>query len=265
MDSSADIPFPQRLLADDEPAVFRHRPGGDDSPFVIIGDHASRRIPRALGRLGLSDDDLQRHIAWDIGIAAVIDHVGAELDACTFQHGYSRLVIDCNRPPGVPSSITPRSELTDIPGNRNLTPADREQREREFFHPYHDAIAAELDRRRQAGQPTLLVSLHSFTPIYDGFVRPWHLGVLYNRGVEVAQVCLALMREGGEWNVGDNEPYALGDLSDYSIPVHGERRGLPHVELEIRQDLIADEDGQKAWAARLATWLRCLSSSTLPG
>lgn len=248
----------RRLLGDDEPPALCWRPGGPDSPFVIVGDHASRRIPAALDNLGVDAVDLDRHIAWDIGIGGVIDVLGEALDACTFQQNYSRLVIDCNRPPGVPSSIALRSENTDIPGNWQLSPDQRRQREDEIFHPYHDAIAAELDRREAAALPTFLVSMHSFTPVYDGVARPWHLGVLYNRGIDVAQRCLALLRESGEWTVGDNQPYALGDLSDYAVPVHGERRGLPHVELEIRQDLIGDAAGQREWGLRIAGWLRRL-------
>lgn len=252
-----------RLLGDDEPAAFRLHRGSADSAFVIVGDHASQRIPRALGDLGVAPDELQRHIAWDIGISGVIDHVAVALDAFAIQQNYSRLVIDCNRPPGVSSSIPLRSEHTEIPGNQNLSAEQREQREREIFHPYHAAIVAELDRRLSIQQPTFLVSLHSFTPVYDGVARPWHLGVLYHRGVDVAQRCLALMRESGEWNVGDNQPYALGDLSDYAVPVHGERRGLPHVELEIRQDLIADAAGQREWGLRIAEWLRQLADASL--
>lgn len=260
---AADPDSTTPLIADNEPAPYTLRHAGAGSPFVLLGDHAGNRIPKSLGTLGLDEADLQRHIAWDIGIGAVVDHLADALDAFSIRQHCSRLVIDCNRPPGVASSIPLRSEHTDIPGNRGLTPAQRAQREREIFHPYHDAIVAELDRRAAAAQPTLLVSMHSFTPVYDGFVRPWHLGVLYNRGVDVARHCLELLRESGEWTVGDNEPYALGDLSDYAVPVHGERRGLPHIELEVRQDLIADPAGQREWALRFAGWLPRLAARVL--
>ena len=125
----------------------------------------------------------------------------------------------------------------------------------EIFVPYHARITAELDRRRARAEPTVLISMHSFTPVFHDVARPWHVGMLYNRDARVAHVLLELIRSEGEWVVGDNEPYAVGDGTDYAIPVHGERRGLPHVEIEVRQDLIADEAGQREWAGRLADWL----------
>ena len=121
--------------------------------------------------------------------------------------------------------------------------------------PYHERIVLELDRRKAHRVPTVLVAMHSFTPVFKGFVRPWHAGVLYNRDPRFARIVLELLRREGDLTVGDNEPYSVDDLTDYTIPVHGERRGLPHVEIEIRQDLIAEEDGQRAWAERLTRLL----------
>jgi predicted N-formylglutamate amidohydrolase len=152
----------------------------------------------------------------------------------------------------VPTSIVEISEHTEVPGNRQLSHAGRRKRQDEVFWPYHHRLAAELDRRKARGQATVLISMHSFTPVFKSIGRQWHVGVLYNRDPGYARILLDLLEREGDLVVGDNEPYRVGDLTDYTIPVHGERRGLPHVEIEIRQDLIADEAGQRAWAARLA-------------
>ena len=244
-----------RLLADDEPAPFGVEREHGASPFLLICDHAGRRIPRGLGTLGLGEADLSRHIAWDIGARGLASRLASILDAVLIAQTYSRLVIDCNRPLTSPTSIAVRSELTDIPGNQDVSPEAASLRAREIFAPYHARIAAELDRRAALGRPTLLVSVHSFTAVFNGIERPWHVGMLYNRDARLARVLLALVREEGRWNVGNNEPYSVSDTTDYSIPVHGEQRGLPHIELEVRQDLIADEAGQAEWADRIAGWL----------
>jgi predicted N-formylglutamate amidohydrolase len=240
------------LLAHDEPAPVEVQDPDGASPFFIICDHAGRLIPRALGSLGLPAADLERHIAWDIGAAGVARRLGAALGAHTVWQRYSRLVIDCNRPLDAPDSIARRSEQTVIPGNQAVAPAAAELRARAIFHPYHDEIRRALDRRRDQGRPTVLVAMHSFTPVFLQVPRPWHAGVLYNRDSRVARSLLQALRDEGDLVVGDNQPYAVGDLTDYSVVQHGERRGLPHVELELRQDLIATEAGQQAWAERLA-------------
>jgi predicted N-formylglutamate amidohydrolase len=240
---------PDSLLAADEPAsVTVHNENGR-SPFVIVADHAGNFIPRALGRLGISETERERHIAWDIGIAAVSRIVADGLDATLVQQNYSRLVIDCNRTPGSEASIPEISELTPVPGNRGLSEGQKAERVREIFRPYHDRIETELDRRRQAGQPTALIAMHSFTPFFMGVKRPWHAGVLYNRDPRFAHLLLALLKREEGLVVGDNEPYSVTDASDYTIPIHGERRDLHHVALEVRQDLVTGEAGQRMWAA----------------
>jgi predicted N-formylglutamate amidohydrolase len=243
------------LLSPDEVAPFEVLGADEPSPFFIVCDHAGRLIPRSLGCLGLSDDQLSRHIAWDIGAAGVARRLGAALGAHTVLQRYSRLVIDCNRPLDAADSIAARSETTAIPGNQNVTPAAAEARARAVFHPYHDSIRGALDRRAARGQPTVLVAMHSFTPVFMGLARAWHAGVLYDRDARLAGAVLAALREPGDLVVGDNQPYAASVATDYSIIEHGQRRGLPYVELEIRQDLIAEEQGQAAWAARLASLL----------
>jgi predicted N-formylglutamate amidohydrolase len=244
-----------KLLADDEPPPFSVEREDGKSAFVLICDHAGRRIPRTLGTLGVAESELSRHIAWDIGARGVASRLAAQLDAVLIAQTYSRLVIDCNRPLGAPTSITTRSEQTDIPGNRDLDPAQASARAEEIFVPYHCRIIDELERRRATGRATLLVSMHSFTPVFNGIARPWHIGMLYNRDARLAHRLLALIRADGHWVVGDNEPYSISDGSDYAIPVHGEGRGLPHVEIEIRQDLIEDTKGQSEWAQLIAGWL----------
>jgi predicted N-formylglutamate amidohydrolase len=185
----------------------------------------------------------------------VTEHLSAALDAPAILQAYSRLVIDCNRDPSVPTSIPEISELTPIPGNVGISHAERETRVREIFAPYHARIAALLDARAAAGRRTVLAAMHSFTPVFKGESREVQVGVLFNRDVRLASALLALLRAEGDVVVGENAPYAITDTSDYTVPVHGEKRGLPHVEIEIRQDLIADASGQAAWAARFARLL----------
>ncbi len=246
---------PESLLAADEPVPVTVHNAGGRSPFLLVADHAGNAMPRALGRLGLAEAECERHIALDIGIAGLGRLLADALDAVLIQQSYSRLVIDCNRPPGSPTSIPDVSELTPVPGNVALSEASKAARARAIFRPYHDRIAAELDRRRQAGRATVLIALHSFTPTFKDVARPWHAAVLYHRDPRFPRRLLALLKEEKGLIVGDNEPYSVSDETDYTVPVHGERRSLPHALVEIRQDSIADENGQRAWAELLARLL----------
>jgi predicted N-formylglutamate amidohydrolase len=247
--------MPDSLLAADEPApVTVHNENGA-SPFLIVADHGGNVIPRALRGLGVSESERQRHIAWDIGIAAVSRLVADALDATLVQQNYSRLVIDSNRPPDAETSMPEISEATPVPGNIGVSEAQKAVRVREIFRPYHDRIETELDRRRQTGRPVALIAMHSFTPVYHGLARPWHAGVLYNRDPRFGRMLMALLEREAGLVVGDNKPYDVNDATDYTIPVHGERRGLHHVAIEIRQDLIASDQGQRIWAALLARLL----------
>jgi predicted N-formylglutamate amidohydrolase len=243
------------LLDPDEPDPVAFENEAGPSVFFLTCDHAGRAIPRRLGRLGLPETETWRHIAWDIGIGAVGERLSGLLDAACIRQTYSRLVIDCNRDPAVPSSIPEISETTEIPGNRGLSAAARAARVDSVFEPYHDRIAAALDRRAAAGRATALIALHSFTPVFKGTARPWHAAVLFNRDPRLAHALAALLRAERGLVIGENEPYAVSDQTDYTVPVHGERRGLPHVEIEIRQDMIAEPAGQAIWAERLARLL----------
>ena len=192
------------------------------SPFLLTCDHYGRLIPRALGDLGLPESELKRHIGWDIGIAGVAELLSKHLDAHLIVQRYSRLVIDCNRPPAVASSIPLISEATTVPGNEGIAREQAELRRAEIFDPYHRRIEAIIDARRHQDMPTILVSLHSFTPVYAGIARPWHIGTLYQRDKVLPALLLGALRAEPDLVVGDNEPYAVSDQTDYTIPVHGE-------------------------------------------
>ena len=239
------------LLESDEPSPVRIANPAGASPHLILCDHAGRLVPRRLGDLGVSAADMQRHIAWDIGVEAVGALLGAALDAVVIAQVYSRLVIDCNRAPGHPASVPAVSDSTPIPGNTGLHESAIAARIRDIVMPYHAAIAAELNRREAVRQACAVIAVHSFTPVFGGAARHWQAGVLHDRDPQFALAVGGLLREAGLL-VGDNEPYQMNDCSDYTVPVHAERRKLPYVELEIRQDLIADAAGQRQWAALLA-------------
>lgn len=239
------------LLGRDDPPPYTVERDHGRSPFFFTCDHGGRALPRALGDLGVSEADRQRHIAWDIGVTELGKRLAARLDAFLIAQTYSRLAIDCNRHPGSPQSIVTVSERTAIPGNERLSEAERTARASEIFHPYHDRIARELDARAERKHDTVLVTLHSFTPVFMDNARAMQCGVLYNRDARLGHALLAELRAEGDLVVGDNEPYAATDATDYGLVVHGERRGLVHVEIEVRQDLIEHAAGQDAWAARL--------------
>ena len=243
------------LLEPDEPAPCEVIEDSAGSPFLITCDHAGKRLPSALGDLGLTPADRERHIAWDLGAAGVARALARELGAFAALQTYSRLVIDCNRPLGVPSSIATLSEETVIPGNQALSPEAAARRAQAVFEPYHARIREELARRARVGQKTVLIAMHSFTPSFKGVARPWHVGMLYNRDARVAHALLALLRQDPELVVGDNEPYSVSDLSDYGVVEYGERLGNAYVEVEIRQDLLSIEQGQAHWAKLFAELL----------
>ncbi|WP_229582417.1 N-formylglutamate amidohydrolase [Paracoccus sp. S-4012] len=241
-----------RLLAPHEPPPLDVFNDGGASDFVVICEHAGRLIPESLRSLGLPESELTRHIAWDIGARGIAMALARKLDAPLFMQRYSRLVCDCNRRPDVPGFAPVLSEATEIPGNIGLTAEDRATRAREIFHPFHDHVTAVLDRREAAGRRTLLVTIHSFTPVFLGVPRPWEIAVLHNRDMTLSPTMLEILRQTSHHVVGDNEPYRVSDDTDYAIPVHGEARGLPCVEIEIRNDLAEGEDAAERWSSLLA-------------
>ena len=243
------------LLSADEPAAFTVENSDGASAFLLTCDHASRRIPQALGTLGLTERELATHIAWDIGAAAVARSLSQQLDAPVILQNYSRLVIDCNRQIDASDSIVLSSDCVRIPGNEALGDSAAEARRTEIFHPYHDALRSMLGQRVRVGRPTIVIAVHSFTPIMRGAARPWHAGLMYRRS-SFAPVFLQTLRQNTHLQIGDNEPYGIADGIDYSIPHHCESRGIAHAGLEIRQDLITEEAGQREWATLLSTALR---------
>ena len=245
-------PSQTTLLAADEPPPFVVERARGVSPFVLVCEHASNRLPRKLGGLGLHAPDLERHIAWDIGALAVSRGLSARLDATLISQTYSRLVIDCNRQTHSSAAIVAISEETEIPGNHGLSQVEIDARIGEIHRPYQDCIAALLDSR----EAPILIDLHSFTPVFKGVARPWHVGLLHGRDDRAfSDIIYDLIAGDGDLVVGDNQPYATDMDEDYTIPIHGVERGIVNVEFEIRQDLITSEAGQGEWAARLEGWL----------
>jgi predicted N-formylglutamate amidohydrolase len=242
----------ESLLGPGDPPPFEIRNAGGRAEALLICDHAAAAVPAALDGLGLQPGQRARHIAWDIGVAEVTRRLAERLDAPAILSGYSRLVIDCNRQLDDPTSIAQESDGVNVPGNRGLDAAARRLRADACFWPYHRAIAGMIESAKAAGRQPVLISLHSFTPVMQGFERPWQVGILYNRDGRVAERLLRALRRDPLLTVGDNEPYSGRNGHGYGVRVHGEQAGLPHGLIELRQDLIDTHHGAEAWAGRLA-------------
>jgi predicted N-formylglutamate amidohydrolase len=242
------------LLRAGDPAAFGIENPSAGSPILFVSDHAGRAIPQALGTLGLDEAALSRHIAWDIGIYGVTTRLARALDATYVFQPHSRLVIDCNRRAGDSQSIAPRSDGTVVPGNLNITEAERAAREREILGPYHLAIQQVFADRARRGQPTVMFCMHSCTDRLqqDPTPRPWQIGVIAHKDWRIGDPLIELLRAETGLCVGRDKPYTVNMETDYTVPLHGEARGVPYVEIEIRQDLIGDEQGQAEWAKLLA-------------
>jgi predicted N-formylglutamate amidohydrolase len=231
------------------------------TPLLIICDHASNRVPDALNNLGLNDAELARHIGWDIGAAALTRRLARALETTAILARTSRLVIDPNRDPSDPTSIPEISDRVRIPGNCNLSEDERTRRSAAYFQPYHDAVEREIARLRAHCTAPAIFSVHSFTPEMPGEERPWHIGVLWNKDPRMAEPMIASLRAHADGlMVGDNEPYS-GQLVAYSLNRHGAGNGLPHCAIEIRQDLIADDDAADRWSAIIEPALRAILAS----
>ena len=227
-------------------------PAGTSS-VVLLCPHASNYLPPQYGALGLPQSELQRHIAWDIGAAAVTRSLATALDAVAFLGTSSRLLIDLNRPLTSASSIVTRSERTDIPANVDISAQERAMRAARVFTPHHHAIAEHLAKRKTEGRRTVIVAIHSFTPTYDGVARVWHVGVLFVASKAFAQATIERLRaQDGSLNVGANVPYSVDSDTDYGVLVYGDQVGNPALEFELRQDLVASERDQQRWARTLA-------------
>jgi predicted N-formylglutamate amidohydrolase len=230
-------------------------------PLLLVCDHASRAIPRSLGNLGLPEEQLGRHIAYDIGAAALTRRLAERFAATAVLSGYSRLVIDPNRDLADPTAIPVISDGVVIPGNRGLDAAAQAQRVDTLFRPYQEAVAQEIARVRARGQVPILLSIHSFTPTMRGVPRPWHIGVLWDRDPRLPVPLLNALRADGRWRVGDNEPYSGRDTTGGTVETHATPAGYPNVLLEVRQDLIDDDAGVALWAQVLGDALEPLLSA----
>ena len=244
------------------PAAFENEHGR--SPYVLLCEHASNVIPAEYGHLGLDEAELQRHIAWDIGAAPLARLLSQHLDAPLFLSGYSRLLIDCNRPLGTPTSIPERSEDTIIPGNAGLSAAERSRRAVEYFEPFRRLVAAELDRRTALEIPTIVLGVHSFTPVFHGIRRLWQTGVLYANSARFGQDLICQLAKDPGLAVGDNQPYRIEPEHDYTVPVHGDGRCVPAALLEVRQDLLQTDDDILGWADRVGAALASLAGHAKP-
>jgi predicted N-formylglutamate amidohydrolase len=241
--------------AAEQPVAVVENPQGR-SPILLICEHASSHLPSRYGTLGLGPADLESHIAWDPGALGVAKELSRLLDAPLIHASVSRLVLDLNREPSAPDSIWTLSERTTIPGNLDLDEAERAYRVREVYDAFHDAVDTYAIARQAAGQLGAVVSIHSFTPVYRDVPRPWHIGLIYNHDERYARHVEAGLKADPALTVGMNEPYSPADRVFHTLERHAERRGLPPLMIEIRNDLIRTEDGQASWAHRLAPLLR---------
>lgn len=249
MNHTADAacgPAPPLLAADEAPPFERIEASGS-APFLLVCDHASRTIPRALGDLGLDEEARRGHIAWDVGAAEVTRRLAARFDAPAVLGGYSRLVIDLNRPLDDPTSIPVISEGKIIPGNRGLSAAEARARAETLFLPYHGAVAEALEEVPARGTAAALVSVHSFTPVYKGERRPWHVGVMWDRDPRLAVPFMERLRTDPDIRVGENLPYSARDHYTFTADHHAARAGRPHLVVEIRADLLETPGGVDRW------------------
>jgi predicted N-formylglutamate amidohydrolase len=237
------------LLHDDEDSPFIPVNEEGRSPYVLICEHASRLLPKRLGTLGLTEAELQSHIAWDIGAEKVARLLSRLMDAPLLLQRYSRLAYDCNRPPESPGAVPEVSELTVIPGNKRLSAEDRLARTREIYRPFHDGVSRVLDRRAAEGRRSLVVSIHSFTPVFKGKQRSVELGILHDRDAALSS---KLIKSFPNVDARLNEPYGPKDGVLHTLNLHGFVRGLQHAMIEIRNDLVSAERGQDEWAQRLS-------------
>lgn len=228
---------------------------GSETELVLICDHASNHIPAEYRNLGVGEADLTRHIAWDVGAAALTRALARRLGAPAFLGTYSRLLVDLNRPFGSPTSMPVLSEATRIPGNQDLGLSEIERRRRRVFEPFHAAVAAFLDARETAGRRSRIAAIHSFTPVFLGVPRPWHVGILHDDEPAYAGRVMQGLARDPALIVGENVPYQIDRESDYAIPVHGTDRGSPALLIEIRNDLISDAEGIRDWTRRLTAVL----------
>ena len=239
---------------DSEAAVEVVNPSGT-GPVVLLCEHASAHIPADYRDLGLSEAARLSHAAWDPGALQLARHLSARLDAPLIAGGMSRLVIDCNRPPEAPSAIPERSELIEVPGNRNISEADRARRIETVYLPFCRAVAGVLEARQARRQATALVTVHSFAPIYFGRPRPVEIGILHDSDSRLADAMLEQADRIAGRRIERNSPYGPEDGVTHSLKIHGIAKGLRNVMIEVRSDLLTSADEQAGLAGELLTML----------
>ncbi|MCP4383888.1 MAG: N-formylglutamate amidohydrolase [Hyphomicrobiales bacterium] len=252
------------MAGDGEAPIVVENPEGAGA-FVVLCDHASSHLPRFYGSLGLTADDLTSHIAWDPGALGVARRMAAKLDAPLIWPNMSRLVIDCNRDPAAHDLITTETEGRAVPGNEALATNERERRLATVHAPYHAAIDACLSRRAATGRSSALLAVHSFTPLWHGESRPWQVGIVFGDDRRLADSVIAGLGNEPGLTIGINQPYAPADRVYYTLARHRRRANLPAVMFEIRNDEIADQDGQQRWADRLSALLESLEPARPAG
>ncbi|MDT8321640.1 MAG: N-formylglutamate amidohydrolase [Xanthomonadales bacterium] len=235
----------------DAPPYMSYNDGGK-ARALLVADHASPYFPAAMNQLGLADWVIERHVAWDIGSDMLTRHLADLLDAPAVLAGFSRLIVDPNRRLDDPAAFIETSDGIAIPGNQDLSDTDKALRAQSFFHPYHDAIEARLEDFAASEIVPAFIAIHTCTPVFDRVVRPWHIGILWDTDPRIP---LALIERLGPMDgicIGDNEPYSGRHPHDFTVDHHAESAGLPHVGIEVRQDLVGDDQGARKWAAILA-------------
>ncbi|KXF76049.1 N-formylglutamate amidohydrolase [Paramesorhizobium deserti] len=237
----ADVEIPVRITN-----------GHGKSPVLLLCDHASNHIPSGFDTLGLTKKDLQRHIAWDPGALGVAREMSRLLDAPLVESCISRLIVDCNRPLDAPDLVPSLSELTNIPGNMHLSESEIAERVVLAHAPYHAAIEALVASRIAAGIPPVLVAIHTFTPVYRGEERPWHVGIIHDDDTRLAAPIIAGLQAMAGLCVGINQPYSPADRVYYTLERHAQAKQLKAVMIEIRNDLVTTEQQEKQWGERLA-------------
>jgi predicted N-formylglutamate amidohydrolase len=250
------------ILTEKDLCAFGERNPDGESSFLFISDHHRNRVPASLNNLGLPEEELARHIGYDIGIAWIAEYLSDRFDAPLVHTNYSRLVIDCNRVPGTPDASPAVADGTRVPGNENLSEAALDSRRTKLFEPYHSAIRARMDVMEVDGRNPVIVALHSFTPMMKdrGTPRPWEIGIIWNEDDRLARPVIEALRQNRQLTIGDNEPYSGRD-GGFSLYAHPEARGHPHIGVEFRQDLVASEKDAHRWAAIFGNALEIAVSS----
>lgn len=243
------------MVTTQEAAVFEVLEVKPVRPVLLVCDHASRRIPDSLHNLGVEEQYLSSHVAWDIGAADVTRYLSRALQVPAVLAGYSRLVVDCNRQLDSSTAFPETSDGVVIPGNLKLDKNERQCRAEALYWPYHNAIRDQLAALESMGAAPAMVAVHSFTPVFSDAARPWHMGILWDKDPRIAKQLLDSLRENTDYNIGNNEPYSGKHPHDFTIDHHAEAGGLPNVSIEIRQDLIDTDSGAKQWADTLVAAL----------